>query len=330
MTDRPMTRGAVAVRGALVLGGLLLGLALTEGALRIVSFAIAAWPAAHAPTDDRHFTILCLGDSSTRGLGATDRSRYSYPGRLQELLEAAAPHRFAVVNRGVSGINSSQVLNRLDGMLSQLQPDLLIVMIGMNDPWNLRESRIIDFYTAGRVQRLLLRIELAVSRLRSAQLLRLAWLSLEFGHGRESDRKYAEIPKPEIPQWGPDARRAGLDASSGDSKKRHALAQVLEANITAILLRAGALKVPVLFMSYQAVGWGRPNEIIDDIYRRLEVPVVDNFALFRDAARRGLSVKAADNFHPNDLGYLLMARTIFNSLISLGVVEATPVPVFDE
>ena len=58
-------------------------------------------------------TIVCLGDSFTVGEGSSYGN--DYPSQLERLLNARAGENcFRVVNRGMSGKNTSQVLDKLD------------------------------------------------------------------------------------------------------------------------------------------------------------------------------------------------------------------------
>lgn len=78
----------------------------------------------------RDMTILCLGESTTAGEPGTG----GYPAILQELLNGAGLDlRFAVVNEGLSGASSSQLVGRLEEALARVRPDLVVTMIGIND-----------------------------------------------------------------------------------------------------------------------------------------------------------------------------------------------------
>lgn len=81
------------------------------------------------------YKILCLGDSFTFGVGA-GRGR-DYPSQLENMLnKSKLGKEFEVINRGIGGQNSSELLYYLDRNLEKYNPDLVIVMIGMNDGHN--------------------------------------------------------------------------------------------------------------------------------------------------------------------------------------------------
>lgn len=81
------------------------------------------------------FVILCVGDSFTEGIGATANN--DYPSQLQLLLQQRFPNKVVrVVNRGVGGFNTSMVMSRMDKLLQEVLPDLVIVLVGSNNRWN--------------------------------------------------------------------------------------------------------------------------------------------------------------------------------------------------
>ncbi len=116
--------------------GVTVCLLVTEIALRILGAIYA-----HISTRDGEirksagYTILCVGDSFTFGLGAPRTE--SYPAQLERLLNAENPDKpFVVINRGRPGQNSAQLLAALDRDLKETMPDLVLVMAGGPNLWN--------------------------------------------------------------------------------------------------------------------------------------------------------------------------------------------------
>ncbi|MAE71046.1 MAG: hypothetical protein CME06_11340 [Gemmatimonadetes bacterium] len=74
--------------------------------------------------------ILCLGESST-AVGGKD----AYPHQLEDLLNENGPAglRFEVVNAGRPGIDSSVIVRDLRKNLDRWNPDIVTVMMGIND-----------------------------------------------------------------------------------------------------------------------------------------------------------------------------------------------------
>ena len=76
--------------------------------------------------------ILAIGDSLVAGYGLPKSD--SFPAQLERRLRASNPSAH-VVNAGVSGDTTADVLRRLPAVMSRLQarPDLAIVQVGPND-----------------------------------------------------------------------------------------------------------------------------------------------------------------------------------------------------
>ena len=118
-----------------------------------------------------------MGSGLLRGEGT-----YSYPGHLQRILNEKVPNRkFEVVNLGIPGINSSQVLNRFRNYLSKYNPDLVIVMIGINDSWNFEGKQYFKkFYNGNIFKKVYIGMELFLNRLRLYQFFKLVLISNKF------------------------------------------------------------------------------------------------------------------------------------------------------
>ncbi len=69
-------------------------------------------------------SIVCFGDSLTKGFGSTEEKTYPY--YLQQLTN------FPVINKGVNGNTSKDGLDRIDDIL-KIQNALVIVEFGAND-----------------------------------------------------------------------------------------------------------------------------------------------------------------------------------------------------
>jgi len=120
---------------ATAIGIALLSIVLLEAVLQVASlFAddrASAWRAGAT------VKILCVGDSHT--YGSFIPPRFAYPAQLEAQLDALQPGKYSVINRGVPGMNTRQVRNRLPVWLSRYQPDVVIVWAGINDSWNTSE-----------------------------------------------------------------------------------------------------------------------------------------------------------------------------------------------
>lgn len=74
-------------------------------------------------------TIVAVGDSLTAGFGVAEGE--AYPALLERKLRDAG-YGYRVINAGVNGEKSGEVLGRLDSIIDQ-RPDIVILQTGTND-----------------------------------------------------------------------------------------------------------------------------------------------------------------------------------------------------
>ena len=101
--------------------------------------------------------ITCVGDSITYGVGASNRTKTSYPAMLQTKLADMYPeHRFAVINCGRSrayAINNSEMTYKYASDQSiaytestefatslKSRPDIVLIMLGANDAYTASQN----------------------------------------------------------------------------------------------------------------------------------------------------------------------------------------------
>jgi acyl-CoA thioesterase I len=76
--------------------------------------------------------IVAIGSSSTAGAGASSRAA-SYPSRLAEELKQRFPGRdITVLNRGINGEQTEQMLARFETDVIAAHPDLVLWQVGTN------------------------------------------------------------------------------------------------------------------------------------------------------------------------------------------------------
>jgi tetratricopeptide (TPR) repeat protein len=112
----------------LVVFGLLFTVMLLEAGLRLGGFmARSAQEYKNRQSLQQKGTcrIMCIGESTTAG---------QYPPHLEKALDQRhAGIQFSVIDKGVAGINSANILARLESNLDQYHPDMVVVMMGSND-----------------------------------------------------------------------------------------------------------------------------------------------------------------------------------------------------
>ena len=89
-----------------------------------------------------------MGDSYTIGTGATHESR-NFPSLLAARVEAATSRGVELVNPAVNGFTTIDLIARELGYISDLKPDLVSVLIGVND---LVQGRSVEEYGESLVE----------------------------------------------------------------------------------------------------------------------------------------------------------------------------------
>jgi hypothetical protein len=120
-------------RCGLALFGLALGLAALETGLRVTA-AVVLWREARqnqlAAAAPGRVRILCIGESTTL-IGHDE----AYPRHLERILNGRPNGpQVSVANAGVAAVTSEYLLSRVPSWLAEYQPDVVISMMGINDP----------------------------------------------------------------------------------------------------------------------------------------------------------------------------------------------------
>jgi len=130
MWMRALARVGLVVVG-LAMTVILLELALQLGSLFVggpIELGAMSWK-----TDGRRF--LALGDSNTYGVWLPDRERDAYPSQLETIWNGGRPLPIEVLNLGYPGTNSSRLVGLYAEFIEVFAPDVVLVMIGVNDFW---------------------------------------------------------------------------------------------------------------------------------------------------------------------------------------------------
>ena len=119
--------------------GLSITIILLEVMLRIIGFIninrVTSDKKLLSSSQQTNYTILFLGDSFTAGMGASHDK--TMPTQLQNLFNSEFKENFVnVINGGMPGCNTTQVLNKLDYAIGAIKPDLIILLIGGANKWN--------------------------------------------------------------------------------------------------------------------------------------------------------------------------------------------------
>jgi hypothetical protein len=224
-------------------------------------------------------TILAVGDSHTYGTPLP--REHAYPAQLEALLSREFSGReFRVLNRGVPGVNSAFVTNRLEQQILLLDPDLVIVWAGTNNRWNSLESE--SWESDGLGERL-------HRRLLHVKLYRLARV-LEMSMAGAEDEVAVKEPYVGFTVGGSPVRaRRGRDERLSPTEHEAGLSLDMER----IVGTARGLGRKILFVTYPKETQRTASDAIAEAGERLGVPVVDS--------RRSIARAEADGHRPGEL-----------------------------
>lgn len=116
----------------LILLGTVLGLILLETGLRVAG-GVLTFIQEHQNRTTAHkkgtFRIMCIGESTT-AIGGKN----SYPRQLERILNGKdIGIDFRVINKGLTGKQTSVIMEELDENLQKYTPDMVVAMMGIND-----------------------------------------------------------------------------------------------------------------------------------------------------------------------------------------------------
>jgi tetratricopeptide (TPR) repeat protein len=111
-----------------VLSGLVLSLVLLEAGLRLGGFvfsSIQAYENLRSIKQKSTYRIVCIGESTTQR---------QYPHLLEQVLnQRNIGVRFSVIDKGRAAMNSITLLEGIESNLTEYHPDMVVVMMGIND-----------------------------------------------------------------------------------------------------------------------------------------------------------------------------------------------------
>jgi lysophospholipase L1-like esterase len=261
-----------------VLGVLLLAAALAEVVLQVASL-FARDRAGVGWRPGATYKVLCVGDSHTYGAGEPEQD--SYPAQLQVFLDAQAPGRYSVLNLGVPGMNSAQVLTRLPVLVARFHPDMVVVWAGVNDAWNDADvvpassgwRKVVDgIAMRSRLYRLV-RVWLHDRRLERDTAPELARDGTRFVV--ESDRPM-DSGSPQTLRWGGVIER--IRGEPGPLTVDAGMEERAVADYTAMVEYARSAGVPIAFVMYplDLGAYAAANRALKTVADATGVPLVDS------------------------------------------------------
>lgn len=295
-------------RLVLVVLGLLLGVAVLEGGLQVAAWLAQARTRGglRASWITGRVRVLCLGDSNTYGLWV-ERAE-TYPSQLEKLWnERIDSPKVEVANLGFPGTNSSRLVRDLPRLLETLAPDVLILMIGVNDFWTTPFSidegvdRPIPGFLESHSK--LYRAYVLIRRGRDAREPEIVLDPNAKGFNRE-DRMRVGDQEFDVSFHTRKGQRAGIE-------------KALHSNLERLIAEARKRGTKVYLMSYPGSIHYYPltNPIIRSVAQGTRAPLIDLAAVFAPFCPRPECPRLLFlDHHPKPHGYRLVAKTLLARL----------------
>jgi lysophospholipase L1-like esterase len=254
------------------------------------------------PSPDAPLTILCVGDSNTYGLYVP---QWSYPAQLLARLRPRFRGPVAVVNRGVPGQSAAQVAESLPDDLRGVQPDLVLVLAGLNDAWNSDpEPGPLAFLAQLRLVRL---VRVLASGVASPGAFEV----------RTDERGEIVVDR------GEGGQRVNVTEAGAAPPPDAALRDRVRAALQRVLEECRDFGAEPVLMSYAENGG--THSLVSAVARELaadeQLAFIDHERRFAAGfAREGHDALMFNEHHPNARGYALMALAVDEALVAAGRV----------
>ncbi len=234
--------------------GLLFAIAGLELGLRVAEFSLRSPPPVVAGSGpDNEIRIACIGESTTAG---------RWPGLLEKRLnQLHTGNHFRVVNMGVVGIHTGEVLDRLPKWIENGRFQIAITMLGIND-----EGNVLVYPRNGRFSPL-------VERSRAVKLVALLWRSA-WGIGVPPHESPPTAPPQLEAQWS-EKTRIAIERefnTRGEAIDAFRFSRVLETQPTLLEIDPATPVYHVGFMVDALVRPEPPERMTEFFSRELGLP----------------------------------------------------------
>jgi len=268
---------------------------------------------------DNTTIILALGESSTAGLFV--QWNESYPAQLEKALREKYPEKnIRIVVPLHMGQNTGQLAKRINQYINVYKPKLIIVMAGYNNEWSLAESNI-GKYIQGK-DSLKIKIMTMIDNLRTYRVIRyvvLRFIVQEKSECVESlkNNQYM-FGGPEYVRFPP---KHGVYAFAIEHKEE--FREVWRNDIENIIRAAKKNNISIILMTYHINPTYLPAEEFVSIAARKNITLVRNDLTFQKLLTTGQIPKYVlpiDHWHPNQKGYELIAKNVFNRIVEENLI----------
>lgn len=251
--------------------------------------------------------IVCIGDSHTYGIYV--KKDETYPAQLEKLLNQNGGG-WQVINLGAPGQNSIQILNALPEIFKRYHPAALVVLVGVNNGWNI----------AGREKSL---AEKILHRIKLYRLFRLVYF-----HNFNKDKSFMVARRR-------DSRELLYHTEmtyTPDPEELKDIQRAFVKDLLGIIDNCRKNRVNIVLMNYagdKETDYELANKLTERVAERREVPLVDNYSYFMsrlygldDSLDQKLHRQLFfEDMHLRPEGYAWVANNLLSTLKTGGIAE---------
>jgi len=252
-------------------------------------------------------TVVCIGDSNTYGLYV--KAEEAYPAQLEKLIQRDGK-KYQVINLGAPGQNSTEILNDLPGIFQKYHPAALVVMVGVNNRWNV----------AGQDE------NLAQKFLYNLKLYKLFCLVYALGIEKDSNWVVQQRDTGEIM-----VHRGRGYLVSDDQTLREIQRRFIQ-DLVKIVEYCRDKNADIVLMTYagdRTHNYEVPNGLTRQVAEKMGVPLADNYAYFESRlyapdGTLDLNLRNQvlfEDIHPQPLGHTWIAENLYETLKRERIVE---------
>lgn len=296
----------------LILFGIFLCLVLLEAGLRLAGFVYCFMNP--LPKDrGAKYRILCMGESTTFGIGASNFTLFNYPLQLEGMLRKKFPYLQVqcFFNNSV-GFNTTENLIDFPGYIEKQKPQLVIFMVGVNNCSNVNKSNILIFNKHKGLSRFILEVAVFMDQFRVWKLLK----TIAFN---------ARLLRRNIPE--PGWKEPKNDPTLIHKRYEDDIFYCNGPEVAFYDLREMAKicrkrRIKVIICGYPSLNEENGFYIAQKRVASLfGFPFLDNHAIFKRLPDLGSYF--SDDLHPNDKGYRILAENIFNCILENHLIESS-------
>jgi lysophospholipase L1-like esterase len=254
------------------------------------------------------YRIYCVGESTTWGIGASDPVLKGYPRQLEEMLKKKYEGmKIQCFFDQTIGQNTSEILAKLPRHIEKYRPQLVILLVGVNNWWNMDRSNILLFNEDRAVSQLTLRTLIFLDQFRIWKLF-----------------KNMVFPfKPSQERWNfyyPQAERAREELDKEKWEQAPIFDELTKHDIGEMVKICKANRIHVIMCTYPVVTRDL-QRIQKNVAKKFDIPLVDHYAVFQKLENPRAHLSTGDYWHPNDAGYAIMAENIYNCILENGLIK---------